>query len=901
MSVQIGTKLGPYEIVSPLGSGGMGEVWRAKDTRLDRDVAIKVLPIGFATNDLFRQRFEREAKAISQLNHPNICTLYDVGQVETAASSNVLTVTGTSTLHYIVMELLEGESLSDRLKKGPLPVHEVLRYGREIASALDAAHRRGIIHRDLKPGNVMLTKSGAKLVDFGLARTATDVKTPVNVTHLPTAAEPLTQEGIILGTFQYMAPEQLEGIDVDARTDIFALGTVLYEMATGKRAFVGNSKTSLIAAIVTSQPEPISAVAPLTPPALDHIVQKCLEKDPDLRWQSAHDVASELQWMSEAGSKAGIAVPLMMRRKIRERLLWMLTSAFAILSVLLGIGYFLRAPKTPPPVRASLDPPSHSALIPFDELGLALSPDGNRLAFVVNEADGGKQIWIRDLSSMSATPVPETNGAWYPFWSPDGQHLGFFANGKLWRVDLRGGSPKALAEAPSGRGGSWGKNDIILFTNTVRSSIFSIPASGGTPVAVTKYDPKKEVTHRWPVFLPDSQHFLYVSRTAIGRLMIGDLKTHESKQLIDDATNALYVKPGYLVYGRSANLYAQKFDADKLTLSGDPVPIVDEKLSYWEPKNYVAYAASDNGTIVYLPTFNPKTILRWYDRSGRPLEKIGDPGYVQSPRLSHDGKKIAFIRSDSPSSKSDLWIYDADSGRANRATFKGEAINTPEWSPDGTQMSFLCAPNSVYTQNICIKQLAGGGEVRLLYQSPNWAGTTNWSPDGKKIVFVEQSPQTGNDLWTIDVNDGKPHVFLQTSFEENEARYSPDGRWIVYISNETGRNEIYVRPADGSQQQWQISNDGGVTPRWKADGSEILFTSPGGDLMSAAVKTTPSFESSQPKILFHLPETPMRDIPIFEDVSADGQKVLLDIPTETRSSVDFHLILNWMSLLQKNQ
>ena len=901
MSIQIGTRLGPYEIVSPLGAGGMGEVWRARDIRLDRDVAIKVLPIGFATNDLFRQRFEREAKAISQLNHPNICTLYDIGQMDGVPASNVLAVTGTSTLHYIVMELLEGESLSERLKKGSLSSHEVLRYGREVASALDAAHRRGIIHRDLKPGNVMLTKSGAKLVDFGLARTATDVKTQVNVTHLPTAAEPLTQEGMILGTFQYMAPEQLEGLEADPRTDIFALGTLLYEMATGKRAFQGNSKTSLIAAIVTSQPEPISAVAPLTPPALDHIVQKCLEKDPDLRWQSAHDVASELQWMSEAGSKAGIALPLMIRRKTRERLLWILTAIFAVLSVLFGIGYFLRAPKTAPAVRASFTPPPHTALIPFDELGLALSPDGNRLAFVANGADGGKEIWIRDLSSMSAIPVAETNGAWYPFWSPDGQHLGFFANGKLWRVDLRGGSPKALADAPSGRGGSWGKNDIILFTTTVRSSIFSVPASGGNATAVTKYDPNKEITHRWPIFLPDNQHFLYISRTAIGRLMIGDLKTHQSKQLIDDATNALYVKPGYLIYGRSATLYAQKFDAGKLALSGDPVPIVDEKLSYWEPKNYVAYAASDNGTIVYLPNFNPKTVLRWYDRSGRPLETIGDGGYIWTPRLSHDGKKIAFIRSESSTSQRDLWIYDVDSGRANRASFKGEAINTPEWSPDGTQIAFLCEPNSVFTQNICIKQLQGGGEVRLLYPSPNWAATANWSPDGKTILFGEQSPQTGNDLWTIDVNGGKPHLFLQTAFEENEARYSPDGRWIVYISNETGRNEVYVRPANGSQQQWQISNDGGVSPRWRADGSEIVFTSPSADLMSASVKTDPSFQSSQPKILFRLPEMSMRDIPIFEDISPDGQRVLLDIPTETRSSVDFHLILNWMSLLQKKQ
>ncbi|HZI94603.1 MAG TPA: protein kinase, partial [Patescibacteria group bacterium] len=570
MDWSAGTKLGPYEILAPIGAGGMGEVHRARDTRLNRDVAIKVLPAALAGQEQLRLRFEREARAISSLNHPNICTLYDVGHTATSAGAQG---EAGGQLHYLVMEFLEGESLADRLQKGALPLAEALKYGRQIASALQAAHRQGIIHRDLKPGNVMITRAGAKLLDFGLARTAAGDAPPVGAspvggpldssragsqmaTALAPEQAPLTAQGTILGTFQYMAPEQLEGADADARTDIFALGAVLYEMSTGRRAFQGKTRTSLIAAIVSSQPAPISTVTPMTPPALDHVVQRCLEKDPDDRWQSAQDVASELQWIGESGSQAGVAAPVTLRRATREKLAWGVAAVLALASLLLGLGYLSKpAPAVQRAFRATLTPPPDTALIPFDTAGLSLSPDGRTLAFVAAGSDGSKKIWLRDLAEMNARPVPETDGAAYPFWSPDGRNLGFFADAKLKTIDLRGGSPRVLADAPTGRGGSWSRDGVILFAPNITSPINRIPSDGGKAEPVTRYEPATEVTHRWPVFLPDARHFLYLARSRVGanrevgRLMLASLDTAEASVLIDDASNALYVQPGYLVYG----------------------------------------------------------------------------------------------------------------------------------------------------------------------------------------------------------------------------------------------------------------------------------------------------------------------------------------------------------------
>jgi eukaryotic-like serine/threonine-protein kinase len=894
MKIQAGTRLGPYEIVSTLGAGGMGEVWRARDTRLDRDVAIKILPESLAHSEQFLQRFEREAKAISSLNHPHICTLYDVGHETSSADGASST---PPNLHYLVMELIEGEALVDRLKRGPLPIHEVLRFGRQIASALDAAHRRGVIHRDLKPGNVMITKSGAKLLDFGLAKASAKGGGVIEgLTNLPTAARPLTQEGMILGTFQYMAPEQLEGLEADARTDIFALGTLLYEMASGRRAFQGESRTSLIAAIVSSQPEPIATIAPMSPPALDHVIRRCLEKDPDDRWQSAHDVASELQWISEAGSQAGVAGPVVLRRKSRERLAWGVVAALLAGVLVLGAGYVARSPQPGKLVVAGIAPPPGTSLVPFDLLGLALSPDGTTLALVAIDARGQQRIWIRQLGSSESKALAGTEGASYPFWSPDGRHLAFFADRKLKRVDLSGGAPQILAEAPSGRGGHWGGKDQILFAPNIRSSIYSVSASGGAPVAVTTYDGESETTHRWPVVLPGGEHFIYVSRLGEGgaergRLMLAPLAGGEARVLIEDSTNAIYV-PGFLLHGKGESIFAQRFDLAGLQTVGRGVPIVDRDVSLWEPKNLAMFTAADDGTLIYLPNSARQSVLRVYDRQGRPLEEITGPEFQRSARFSPDGSRVAVARRESVGGRHDLWIHDLSFQRSARITFGGEAEGIIVWSPDQSRIAFACSPKGVF--DICVRDLERPGETEILVETRNWTSPGSWSPDGGKLYFDDQDPKWNNDLYVADLNGTEaPKLIFRTPFSETNALVSPDGAWLAYVSDETGISEVFVRAASGAPGQWQISRSGGSVARWSRDGRDLFFSSADGNLMVARIESVAPMRIGQPQLLFPLPGEPHRDEPVFEDVAADGQRILLNVPTTNRSAVSLQVILNW--------
>ncbi|MGH9867099.1 MAG: protein kinase domain-containing protein [Candidatus Polarisedimenticolia bacterium] len=910
MSLPPGTKLGPYEIVAPLGSGGMGVVHRARDTRLNRDVAIKVMPAAQAGDEQLRLRFEREAKAISSLNHPHICTLYDVGHLPSQAAE------ARPAGLYLVMELLEGESLADRLQKGPLPIHEVLRYGRQIASALEAAHRQGIVHRDLKPGNVILTRGGAKLLDFGLARTAAAEPPPLSglagssslmQTALAPEARPLTAEGAILGTFQYMAPEQLEGAEVGPRTDIFALGALLYEMATGTRAFQGNSKTSLIAAIVSGQPSPIGAAIPATPPALDHVVRRCLEKDPDDRWQSAHDVAVELQWIGESGSQAQslAAAPIALRRRTREQIAWGVAALLGVVALGLGIANVSRPAPVQRALRATLTPPPGHAFLPFDELGLTLSPDGSTLAFVAVAPDGRKSIWLRGLAEIDARPLPETYDAWYPFWSPDGRYLGYFADGKLKTIDLRGGSPRVLADAPTGRGGSWSREGVILFAPNLTSPIHRVPAAGGASEPVTRYDPKTEITHRWPLFLPDGRHFLYVSRAKtsgnreVGRLMLAALDAPDATVLVEDATNAQLVEPGFLIYGRSGNLYAWKFDASSLRLEGQPLPIVQEKLSYWEPKNFIPFTASDDGTIVYLPQAVRSNEMRWYDRGGRPLGTLGFAGYHINPRISPDGTKIVYMKADSPQSLSDIWIRDLEYDRAYRLSQQSGLYAVPAWAPDSDRIAFLCQPKGV--QDLCITSVSGGGEIRTLYESATWKDTGTWLPDGKSLLFGLQDPQTNQDIMLLPTAGGEPRYVLRTPFREENPQVSPDGRRIAYASNQTGRFEVYVRNLDGTAGQWQISNEGAYQPRWSQSGRELIYASYDGYLMSVALQGGDSFRPGTPVRLFLMPERPEAQSSVLEDVTPDGQRVLLNVPTTSRGSIGFQVIVHWSALTRAGQ
>src|SRR5712692_6329083 len=535
MNIAPGVRLGPYEVVAAIGAGGMGEVYRANDTRLDRIVALKILPSHLSSNPQFRERFDREARTISSLTHPHICTLYDVGHQDG--------------VDYLVMEFVEGESLEERLTKGPLPIEQVLRYGIEIAEALDKAHRQGIVHRDLKPANIMLTKSGAKLLDFGLAKIVAAESPVVQLSHMATAQRQLTQEGTIVGTFQYMAPEQLEGLEADARTDIFAFGTVLYEMATGKRAFAGKTKTSLIAAIVKENPRPMAELQPLTPPALEHVVNKCLSKDPDDRWQNAHDIAEELKWISEAGSSAGVAAPLLARRKSRERLGWV-----AAVAVAGGAAVFFatRQPAPPPRVESAIVPPEGVA---FSYVGgsIALSDDGRQVAFVGRGADGKSLIWVRSLGSSVARPLAGTEGASFPFWSPDAKYIAFAAGDKLKKVSVTGGSPEILADAPQFLGGTWNRQGDILMSTA--PGIQRLPAAGG------KVDMIIAGTNRVlssPRFLPDGKRFLFTSLRGSSQtdgLYVALLDGREEKMVLPGVySNATYAPPGFILYSRDGDL-----------------------------------------------------------------------------------------------------------------------------------------------------------------------------------------------------------------------------------------------------------------------------------------------------------------------------------------------------------
>ncbi|HEU5181382.1 MAG TPA: protein kinase [Candidatus Polarisedimenticolia bacterium] len=855
MSLTPGSRLGPYEIVAPLGAGGMGEVYRAKDTRLDREVAVKVLPEGFAANDQFRARFEREAKSISSLNHPNICTLHDIGQQDG--------------LMFLVMERIEGESLADRLAKGPLPLEQVLRTGAEIASGLDAAHRRGIVHRDLKPGNVMLTRTGAKILDFGLAKTGNEAPPPVDgLTSLPTEQRPLTQEGTILGTFQYMSPEQLEGEEVDARSDLFALGAVLYEMATGKRAFVGKNKTSLIAAIVSSQPPPISSVQPVAPPALDHVVRKCLEKDPEDRWQSAHDVASQLRWISEAGSLSGVPAPQVSKRKNRERLAWAIAGAAAA-SALAVLALHLLEPKQEiRPLVAAIAPPEKLAFdLSWKDAGtLTLSPDGRLLTFMAKGEDGKRALYVRSLETGEARAIPGTDDALYPFWSPDSRFLAFFAGGKLMKADVQGGPPLALCEVGTNpRRGSWSRDDVIVFSRNSLGGLFRIPASGGEATPLTQLDKAKaETTHRWPCFLPDGRHFLYMAAThAAGienpanAVYLADLGSGQAKLLFHARTNVEYAA-GHLLYVRDHILLAQPFDERKLELSGNPVPVA-ERIQYDPDFYHAGFAVSSHGELVYLSSEGDKGVVaEWVDRQGKsqgPVRGFPPKGNIGlGTSLSPDGNTLAVSLSDPATGRTDIWMVDLKRGASTRLTFGGGDENGPCWSPDGKRILYGRLDGSFL--NLFSRAVDGQGGEQEVFKSESHKMPWDWSRDGRFVAVnvVDPTTKPQNDIWILRMDgSGKMEPYLATPFAEVSPKFSPDGRWIAYWGNETGTDALYIASFPKPVTKYQIASSFGGPPRvaWESGGREIFYVA--GDGTMSAVEVTPRGEGldlGAPRSLF---------------------------------------------------
>src|ERR1700674_3441054 len=601
MPLAPGTQLGPYEVVAPLGAGGMGEVYRARDTRLERTVAIKILPAQFSADPVRKQRFEREAKTISSLNHPNICVLHDVGHQDG--------------MDYLVMECVEGETLAKRLEKGPLPLDQALKYGAQIADALDKAHRGGVIHRDLKPGNMMLTPTGAKLLDFGLAKPAVALASAATLTAVQTA--PVTEEGMIVGTFQYMSPEQVEGKELDGRSDIFSLGAVLYEMVTGKRAFEGKSQLSVPSAILEKEPEPISATKPMTPRALDHVVKNCLAKLADERWQTARDLALELQWIAEGGSQAGDAGRVRAGRSRWERSGWVVAAAFFLMLLAAGVTLWNLSNKRP---QAMYFPTS----VPFAANDVAMSPDGRILAMIAYSGQANYYVlWTHEVGGHRTNSIDGTQGATYPFWSPDGKFIAFFADGKLKKVDVSGGQPQVLCDAPNGRGGTWNRDGVIVFTPDGFGGLFRVSSSGGSPVELTKPDSSRfETSHRWPVFLPDGKHFLYLAANFSGQtennaIFLGSLDSQERSLVVSTSANAAYAEPGYLVYLRDKALVAQPFDRRRYVLSGEPHALSDEVL-YASLVGRAVFSAS-NVEVLVTQTGKGASLsqLTWFDRSGK--------------------------------------------------------------------------------------------------------------------------------------------------------------------------------------------------------------------------------------------------------------------------------------------
>ena len=889
VKLESGSRLGPYEIVARIGAGGMGEVFKARDTRLERHVAIKVLPAELAHNAQLRVRFDREARTISQLNHPNICTLYDVGD------------------SYLVMELLEGETLADVVARGPLPLSDVFRYGVQIAEGLDRAHRAGIVHRDLKPGNIMITRGSAKLLDFGLAK-YTEPEQPAVTVSLATEQKPLTQEGTLVGTFQYMAPEQLDGAEADARTDIFALGAVLYEMATGTRAFTGKTRTSLVAAIVKDDPRPISQLRPVTPPALDHLVARCLAKDPERRWQSAWDIAEELRWISgNSEAAAAIARPAPRGKQHGLKLAlailpWILLVAFA--------AWQLRPVRSRPSF-ASLVPPAGTF---YDlELGVpTLSPDGRKIAFLVTDGKQYRQIFIRDLDRDAPRALAGTEGAQHPFWSPDGVFIGFFAGGKLKTMSAAGGPAQIIVDAPDARGGAWGEDGTIVFNAQLRGGLFRVPASGGTPQKITQ-PAAGEISHRWPVVLPGAKHVLFLAQRAEGgadsdtsSIDVVALDGGARKQLVQANSSPLYSPSGHLLYWRDKALLSVEFDAKSLAVRGTPVTVATD-VSYSGREAAIASVSAD-GTLVYQAQGSlGKSMLKTAGRDGMNHSHISElVAQFNALRASHDGRRIAAVIVDRGE---DLRVFGLNTGTASRLTFATTDEVAPIWSPDDSKIAFSLNEKDagdIYTI------VSSGGTAEPLWIAPGEQEPTDWSPDGTEILAGVTLPNGTKDIWIYSIAARQGQVWLQTPFNERDAVFSPDGKWIAYASDESGSSEIYVQSRD-RRQKWQISRGGGQQPHWRADGGEVFYLrtedAPTAGQAAAAVNTSASiyavavagaqFEDARPVLLFSFLHKTSRLGGTY-DVSPNGKSFYINALASNTDS-PLTIVRNWTGILTAKQ
>jgi eukaryotic-like serine/threonine-protein kinase len=873
--MQPGSRLGPYEILARIGAGGMGEVWRARDTRLGREVAIKILPAEFADDARLKIRFEREARTISQLSHPNICTLHDVGD------------------GYIVMELLEGETLSYRLARGPLPLPEVIRYGVQIAEALGRAHRQGVVHRDVKPGNVMITKGGAKLLDFGLAKSSGATASSSDET--ATMQKPVTEEGTVVGTYQYMAPEQLAGEEPDARTDIFALGAVLYEMTTGKRAFEGKNRTGVVSAIISGEPRAMQELQPLTPPALEHVILKCLEKDPEDRWQSASDIAEELRWISQAGSQAGAAPLAIKRRRWRAALM---IGAVALLAGALADRLLVRsfpAVSSAPVVRSTIEvEPGHwlfgmhwrlEAARP-SRTAMAISSDGRFVVYSAIEENAPPQskprLFLRRLDGSKAEPIAGTEGGLSPFLSPDDRWVGFWADGTLRKIPVGGGLPVVLCDVPWLAGADWGRDDSIVFSGHWETGLSRIRGAGGNPEALTTPDPKREENgHRLPSWLPEGKGILF---TVMGhpwdprpRLALLRTDTLQWTVLLEDAADGRYVPTGHIVFMRQGTLMAVRFDTARKEIAGQPAPVVEDVAQAYSIYAGVHTCAgqfgfSDSGTLVYAEggiAPDPANSLVWVSMEGveEPVTDLRRPAFA--PRLSPDGRRIVYMSLGNRESQS--WVYDLVTGTNSRLTEEGHPLGAI-WSPDGKRL--LHGSLKALAHNLYLQPYDGSAPMERVMTSEYSQFVGSWSSDGRTAAVAEWNARTSADIHLLDISSGVVTPFLVSKFHEGYPDFSPDGRWLAYSSNESGRREVYVQPIPGPGAKHLVSTRGGEDPLWARDGRQLFYRWQG-EVWAADVRTDGGFSTGKPRLLFDRPGYHRGDPNRTWDISLDSQRFLM--------------------------
>ena len=877
-------RLGPYEIVALVGAGGMGEVYRARDTRLGRMVAIKVIGSAYGHHPDLRRRFEEEARLAAQLDHPRIGAVYDVGHEDG--------------VDYFVMEFIAGKTIADRIAEGPLPVAELIGYAIEVASGLAYAHRRGVEHRDLKPGNVLLTPSGVKIIDFGLGKLRQDERRPSDrIAAMKTLPMPATDPASVPGTAGYLPPERLQGFRGDHRGDIFAFGALLYEMAAGRRAFDGATPADLVAAILTADPPPLAGHEPALAD-VDWVIRRCLKKLPDERWQSMADVEAILKRIASVHMKPRPDD----ERRAASRTSRVVGAAIVAALAIGAVAFLARGRPVPAaaslrPVAFTVPPPPGTEFTPTESSvqspQLALSPDGRYLAFVASGADRVSQIWLRPIDSAVVRPIPGTAHATYPFWSPSSRSIGFFTtDGQLKRIDIDGGPARTLAHAPNGRGGAWSADDVILFSPNTGDVIYRVAADGGVVRQTKLSGPRRETSHRWPQFLPDGRHFIYFARSIDDNqsvICLASLDAPGEAIIARSNFGAVYAPPGQLLYVSEGALLAANFDVVRNQLTGDPVPLVDRVAT--SSNFYGAFSASNNGVLAYASSASMAE-LAWIGRDGRRLGVAGGPGGYVDFRLSPDGRYLAVAEVEPHSDRSDLRLLDLMRGANMRLTTSLATDASPVWSPDGARLVFRS--NRDRKHDLYIRPALGGGEEQAFLKTPAAKYPTAWSPDGAFVVYHANDERTHNDVWAVPIgHPDQPRPLVQTEFDEMQGQVSPSGRWLAYTSNQSARLEVYVQALAPNVRKWQISTDGGSDPKWRADEKELFYIGRDGRMMSVDLQGA-AFDPGAPRPLFLLSDvSAVAPYVSAYDVQGDGQRFLVRVPIEHLQTQPLNVLAHW--------